>query len=161
MDIEIQLSMGLKATIDECDFELVRKHKWHAIKSNRTHYAVSNIKIDGRYKTVQMHRLILGVSDKEITIDHIDGNGLNNLKANIRKCSGANNAKNRRRYSNNTSGYKGVTLEKSTMKWRARIRTSGSMKSLGLFDSPELAHAAYCIAALKMHGEFANFGENK
>ena len=158
MPQEISLSMGLVTVVGDDDFQLVSKHKWHAVKHGRTHYAVSNIKINGKYTTVQMHRLILGVTDNEISVDHIDGNGLNNRRKNLRECSNANNAMNRRKYKNNTSGYKGVTLEKSTMKWRARIKTGGAMKSLGLFDSPELAHAAYCAAAVKMHGEFANFG---
>ena len=94
----------------------------------------------------------LGRGDKSV-VDHINGNGLDNRKANLRIASATENGRNRRRHSNNTSGFKGVKKDKG--RWVANIGGSKNRIRLGSFETPEEAHAAYCEAANRLHGEFA------
>ncbi len=92
------------------------------------------------------------------SIDHINGNRLDNRLSNLREASHTENARNSAKPSNNVSGFKGVSFHKSAKKWRAAIRTGEKYKHLGHFESKEDAHAAYVDAAKRYHGEFANYG---
>jgi hypothetical protein len=92
-------------------------------------------------------------------VDHKDGNPLNSIRPNLRLATRAENVRNTRTPKNNTSGYKGVSWNKPLQKWRARIKVNNKNIHLGLFDDPELAHKAYCEAADKYHGEYANHGD--
>jgi hypothetical protein len=87
------------------------------------------------------------------TIDHRDGDPTNNRWNNLRKATPSQNSANRRRPQNNTSGFKGVLAYRG--KWRATISKNGQSTVLGMFQSPEAAHAAYVAAARKLFGEFA------
>lgn len=78
--------------------------------------------------------------------------------AHLRECSQLQNTQNRRWNKNNTSGYKGVSWSKRNQCWDAKIQSNHKCKFLGYFKTKEEAHAAYCEAALRLHGEFANFG---
>lgn len=89
-------------------------------------------------------------------IDHKDRNPLNNRFTNLRLASDADNSRNRSMGVNNTSGIKGVSWHKATSKWTANIRANGKAHYLGLFDSRDLAGAAYARAAIEFHGEFAS-----
>jgi hypothetical protein len=89
-----------------------------------------------------------------LEIDHIDRDGLNNRRENLRVSTPSQNSQNSRKNSLNTSGFKGVFFQKGLGKWRAQIKTNGKRKSLGCFLSPEEAHEAYCRASDKYHGEF-------
>jgi len=156
--IEIPLTQGKSALIDDEDFELVSKHKWYAEKSGdgRRWYAATSIRTaDGKKTTIKMHRYIKGITDRRIDCDHRDLNGLNNQKLNLRVCTRAQNMQNTPVKSNSSSGLKGIVLHKSSGLWGARIRVNGKVKSLGYFYTPEGAHAAYCKAAAEHHGEFA------
>lgn len=86
-------------------------------------------------------------------VDHRDLNGMNNRIANLREASGAQNRQNKPKARRNTSGYKGVTAFRD--KWIAQIGVHKRNVYLGIFSHPEEAHAAYCAAAIKYHGEFA------
>lgn len=88
-------------------------------------------------------------------IDHIDGNTANNAIANLREASNAQNCMNKPKPKSNTSGFKGVRYHSRDRRWYAHIRLSGKQVHLGLFDTAEEAHAAYCEAAHRLHGEFA------
>ena len=159
--IEIPISQGKIALIDEADWDLVSGFKWRAHKGPRdkTYYAIATVRrADGSWTAVKMHRLILGLTDPAIKTDHRDKNGLNNKRGNLRACSNAENLRNRGANSNNTSGFKGVSWDKQNWKWRARIRLNRKLKSLGYYDTPEAAYAAYCAAAKDLHGEFHNLG---
>tara|TARA_R110000744_G_scaffold194735_1_gene313664 strand:+ start:272 stop:757 length:486 start_codon:yes stop_codon:yes gene_type:complete len=116
-----------------------------------------HIKVDG--KMYLGHRLAWLYIHGSIptNLDHIDGNRVNNKIENLRPASSFQNAHNASIRSDNNSGYKGVGFHSMTGKWRARIRYMNKRKSLGLFDTPELAHKAYCQAADKLHGEFAHY----
>lgn len=153
---QIPLSQGLVAIVDDdCPDEVVL-HKW-CVAFDRWGkcYAVrTSIGSDGSRKTERMHRLIAG-ADPGVQVDHIDGNGLNNQRCNLRICLGAENARNRKLSKNSASGLKGVGWHKRSKKWQARIAVGGRRVCLGLFASLSEAAEAYDRAAVEMHGEFA------
>jgi hypothetical protein len=82
-------------------------------------------------------------------------NTLDNRDENLRIATVSQNRCNRRATLKNTSGFKGVTWDKDHSKWRAEIRVERKLKYLGLYNTPEAAFAAYCVAAQQMHGDFA------
>ena len=98
-----------------------------------------------------MHTLIAGVKGP----DHVNSNGLDNRRINLREASQAQNCANQRLHSNNTSGYKGVSRERAERRWKARICVKGRHIFLGRFDDPVEAARAYNEAALEYFGEFA------
>lgn len=144
----IKLTQGKFALVDDADYEMLNKWKWCAIKSGKNFYAQ-------RYHSIIMHREILQ-TPKGLETDHIDGNGLNNQRSNLRIATHSQNGKNRGKCNNNTSGFKGVSWNKKNKRWQANIKINGKRKYLGEFTSKELAHIAYCEACTKYHGEFAN-----
>ena len=100
-----------------------------------------------------MHRLLMGVTDPKILVDHRDGNGLNNRRSNIRLASPMNNQQNRQ-YSWSSSGMKGVQLLKSGA-YMAGIRFHKKQIYLGYFKTLEDAARAYNAKAAELFGEFA------
>lgn len=88
-------------------------------------------------------------------IDHRDGDKQNNIFSNLRDATDSQNMHNQGKRRHNTSGFKGVTYNRNASKWLAQIKINWKNKYLGLFDTPEDAHKAYCEAAQKHHGEFA------
>ena len=156
---EIELTRGKVALIDDEDWPLVSGYKWSAKSCRGLWYAQANTRLaDGRGTMILMHRLLLGLTDPKVHVDHADMDGLNNRRANIRPCGHNENMRNRGAFSRNTSGFKGVTWEKAASKWRAQIYLNGKNRHLGLFVTPEEAHQAYCQAAVEFYGEFANCG---
>lgn len=159
----IKLTKGKRALIDNADYELVSKYKWHAIVSSSTFYATND-------KVGRMHRLILGITDPKIFVDHIDGSGGNNRRSNIRICTNSDNQKNKKPIG--TSKYLGVNLRKYTGdgiyrngrrkglpkpdRWIAKIKANGKYLYIGIFKNERRAAKAYDEAAKKHHGEFAN-----
>lgn len=158
--VYIPLTQGQMTIIDEEDFQLAKQYKWHAHKQHNIYYAVTTIGQKPNRKAVRLHRLLSNCPERMV-VDHIDGNGLNNCRDNLRICTNSENVKNRKIQINNTSGYKGVTWHKREQKWRAQIQMNNKQIQLGSFDNPEDAYAAYCEAAEKYHGEFKNFGKNE
>jgi hypothetical protein len=128
-------------------------YRWAAVRRNNAWYAVA--RIEDRRDLRYMHRFIL--SDVATQIDHRDGDGLNNRRANLRPCTAAQNAwnwnANRRR---RQSRFRGVHFDG---RWVASIWVDGRNKSLGRFDSEELAAIAYNRAASELRGEFARLNE--
>ena len=106
-------------------------------------------------KGIILSRLLMNPNVNEV-VDHINGDRLDNRKANLRVCTQSQNLQNRKMNKNNSAGFKGVA--KSGRKWRARITFEGVRRCLGSFDSAKEAHQAYCFAATKLHKRFANFG---
>lgn len=152
---EIPLTQGKVAIVDDEDYEYLSQWKWfaEATKNEARWYAARNY---GEHKgLLRMHRAIFLPNKVDLVIDHVDGNGLNNQRFNLRYCSFAENRRNNSLYSNSTSGYKGVSWHKRDRKWRANITVQSAQVSLGYFDSPEEAYKVYCEAAIKYFGEFA------
>jgi hypothetical protein len=148
----ILLTRGLTATVDEADYEAVSELTWHAFDNQgKGWYARSKIPLgSGRYRRVFMHNLLLGIRG----VDHIDGNGLNNQRTNLRPATAVENARNRRKSPAGSSRYKGVYLFRPSV-WRAMISQDGKQQSLGFFSSEIAAALAYDHAATRMFGSFA------
>lgn len=155
---EIPLTDGKVALVDNADFEWLNQWKWHVKKKKNTFYA-SRRKYQSdtrRYKTIYMHRQILGITDSKIFGEHIDHNGLNNQRNNLRTATRAQNGMNRTAKVNGTSKYLGVSWDKSRNKWIAQIRTGNKVIKLGGYHSEKEAALEYNKAALEYHKEFAN-----
>lgn len=113
---EIRLKYTDKVVkVDGDLYELLSQHEWlwHSKK-----YAVRWEKIDNKWNPILMHRYIMN-APKGVEIDHIDKDGLNNTKENLRFCNRSQNECNKDKYKNNKSGYKGVRLQNN--KWRVVI----------------------------------------
>jgi hypothetical protein len=161
----IHLSSGNYTIVDEdvaemlldkaCWFE-VKKYKYPKSKS-KTSYIAAYCRENK--STIQIHRIILGIEDKDIVIDHINGSGFDNRRCNLRICSKAENGRNTSLYVNNKSGVKGVSWAKRLGKWMACIQVNNKSIHLGYFLSIEEAAIAVRHARLKYHGTFANHGE--
>lgn len=154
---EIQLTRGQVAVIDESDAELVGQYRrWQALHTPRGWYAVSRERLsDRRRVTLYMHRLIMGQSYGDgVLVDHRDGNGLNNRRANLRRANNAQNCRNRKPHSQ--ARYKGIyQAQDDKNKWCAHISVNGCKVHLGRFNYPEEAARAYDHRAMKEFGEFA------
>ena len=146
----IPLTRGYEAVIDAKDLHLVSGRNWLASPQGKTVYARATVFQGGAKTSLLLHKAITGYA---IT-DHIDGNGLNNRRENLREATAAQNSYNRGAQSNSTSGLKGVSWHKRDQKWRASIVVNGRQKSLGYFETAGQAYSAYCAASAKEHGEF-------
>jgi AP2 domain-containing protein/HNH endonuclease len=156
----IPLTQNQIAIVDASEYERVSRWNWYAAwdKETQSFYAVRNSEItssNGHQRPIKMHRFIMGLEfgDKR-HVDHRDHNTLDNRRRNLRVCVPHENSSNRRMHSNNTSGYKGVSFHKGTRKWQAQIIVKRKHLSLGYFNTPQEAHAAYCEASKKYHREF-------
>jgi hypothetical protein len=148
----VPLTKGYEAIIDADDVPLVEGWSWSArIKANTVYACRSGQRPSKAY--ILLHRSILGLP-VGVICDHRDGNGLNNRRKNLRIASTAENTRNQRRASHNTSGVKGVSLDATSGKWRAMIRAGGKQKNLGRFFTLEAAARAYAKASAELHGEF-------
>jgi hypothetical protein len=153
----VPLTRGCEAVIDLADIPLVTGWNWTAHSSRRTFYAFRRETVVGgkfRQKLVLMHRLILNAPDG-LKVDHINGDGLDNRRENLRLATVAENNRNVGLRSNNTSGIKGVRFHKPHGKWQAQIMIGGCQKHLGYFETAEDARDAYARAAVQFHGHFA------
>jgi hypothetical protein len=152
MAIQIQLTQGQVALIDDWEFERVSQIKWHTYKDPRTGRYYARGRVDGR--EVWLHRFILN-APSDMEVDHIDHDGLNCQRYNMRLATHAQNQTNRGKQKNNASGYKGVSLEKRCGRYRAQITHEKIYYFLGYHDAPEDAARAYDAKARELHGEFA------
>lgn len=139
---------------DECYPALI-KYRWREDQG----YAVTNIKTErGEKKIIAMHRMILQTPEG-VQTDHVDRNGLNNLRENLRCATHSQNKANSKIPSNNTSGYKGVSWDRQKNRWLAYIKVNGKQINLLRYKDPVDAAKAYNEAALKYFGEFANLNK--
>ncbi len=151
----IALTQSKFALVDDDVYEWAVKHKWHTQRiRDDLFYAVRSIRRGIYITRIYLHREIMGAA-KGTMVDHINGDGLNCTRSNMRLASKSENQRNCRKPSNNTSGHKGVYWHKGVGKWRAHIRVDGKRICIGDFANLEDAALAYDAAARKHHGEFA------
>ena len=151
----LELNHGLVTQFDECDEELVMSRKWLAYKNSRNTWYVRS-RIGSSTTFLILSRLLLNAPD-EMVVDHIDGDGLNNARANLRLCTPRQNSQNRRKGKSGSSQFKGVVAHRG--KWRAQIRYSGKLYVLGRFEDEMEAAREYNSAARIYFGEFARLNE--
>lgn len=155
----VPLTRGLFAIIDETDGPAVGRFCWSAVVSeNRVVYAKRTVRgPDGRSASDPLHWFLWrtwGLPAAE-QIDHEDTDGLNNRRLNLRAASPEQNSWNTRAHRDSKSGIKGVRFQVPLQRWEARICRSGKSVSLGFFDTPIEAAAAYASAARELFGRFA------
>lgn len=136
--------------VDDEDFDFLMKWKWQAHKSGSNYYA----RRDTRNGAIFMHREILnpGIS---MVIDHIDGNGLNNQRNNLRIATKSQNNMNKCKKKNCSSKFIGVCLLKNGL-WKSGIQINRKYINIGIFKEEILAAKAYDKKAIELHGKFAN-----
>lgn len=160
---KIQLTQSYVALVDDEDYSFVNQFKWYAKIAHHKDGRIKNIyAIRNRLKNqkaTSLHRLVLGIDDPQIQVDHKDHNGLNCQKHNLRRASNTQNQANARKRKGTASKFKGVSLIQKS--WRATIRVNKKPVHLGRFESEEQAAKAYDVEARKIYGEFAhcNFKE--
>jgi hypothetical protein len=148
---KIYLTQGKYAIVDPEDYEWLAKYKWFAVRNDGRFYAVRWAK----NRNVKMHQVIMGTEEGKV-IDHINGNGLDNRRANVRFATAQQNGWNKRKQRGNySSKYKGVHWAKKRNQWRARIKCNGRSIHLGRFETEEEAARAYDEKAKELFGEFA------
>ncbi len=156
----IGLTGGRFAVVDVADYEQLSKYRWSWLK---THGANGYARRCEGNKTILMHRQILK-APKGMMVDHIDGNGLNNRRSNLRLCTPQQNQCNRcvSRARQKQGLFKGVHHRTDSGKPCARITHRGKTLCLGVFDTDVEAAKAYDRKAIELHGEFAylNFPED-
>ncbi len=152
----IPLSLGKYAIVDDADFKAVSRHKWHAHKhpNSRTWYAIRNIRLaNGKRTVLPLHRDLM-MPPKGLCVDHVNGNGLDNRRANLRVCTHAENCRNSAK-KGTTSRFRGVFWCKGKRKWAASIKKNYRVYLLVRCGDETEAALYYDIAAQILFGEFA------
>lgn len=146
---------SLEIILDEDGVRLWDNYNWSiGLAKNTSNKIYYIMRKDTNGKTIRFHREILKVCLPSIYVDHINGNGLDNRKVNLRQATAAENARNSRKNKKSASRYKGVVLRPNG-KYRARIRVDGKLKSLGDYYSETAAAIAYNVEAKRQFTEFA------
>ncbi len=145
---KIKLTQNKFVIVDNIDYEQLKQWKW-SLHGTNYHYARGWV----NGQKVLMHRLILNAPGN-MDVDHINGNGLDNRRCNLRVYTRSQNQMNARSRKG-TSKYKGIHWNSKHKKWIASIRINGKLKVIGEFDSEVKAAKAYNESANKYFGEFA------
>jgi hypothetical protein len=161
--VEIPLTQGKTALIDAADLGLVSQYRWHASRAGNTFYVQSWTPTrNGKRRRLLLHRLVLNAA-RGSKVDHENGNGLDNRRANLRIATDSQNQANSRKRAGTTSLYKGVSWWCGPQKWVAEIQAGNPPRRiyLGRFNDESEAARAYDVAAKRLFGAFAklNFPE--
>ncbi len=152
MSKKIEVSKGLCALVDDDDYEELNQYKWHACKCKNTFYVNRTVSIPTK-ETISMHRFITNAQKGQL-VDHINGDGLDNRRANLRICTRSENGQNISSVSGK-SRFKGVYFHKKNRNWVAEYRKNGKKYHLGCFTNEDDAARAYDSSVLMAFGEFA------
>jgi hypothetical protein len=147
----VELTQGLSMRVAEADLPLISAHRWRAHRGRTTFYAMTSVRRpDGGRTTLRAHRPLAGLGFGDTReVDHDDGDGLNNTRANLRVTDSAGNQHNqhgkhpRRHGEAPTSRHPGVCWDKANCKWHARICLDWTLIHLGRYDDELDAAAAY------------------
>lgn len=150
----ICLNTGATCLLDDDDFEKYCTRTWHAMPHGSTIYVRTGKWTGRKLRRFLIHRLIMK-APKGVSVDHIDGDGLNNQKSNLRLCTHSQNLGNRKPNKNHSSKFKGVSFHKRAKAWYANIGINGKRSHIGTFPNEKEAALAYNVAAAKHFGEFA------
>jgi len=149
---EIELTQGKVAIVDDDMYDELSQHKWHVMQVASGYYYAAR-KTSGRNGTTYLHRVVAGAARGE-HVDHINGDRLDDRRANLRICTPSQNLRNSGPR-NPVSGYKGIYPTGKSGKWKAGITRNGEYQHLGVFPTLEEAARIYNEATLEYHGEFA------
>lgn len=155
IDVSTRTHPNKVALVDDDDYVYLTQWRWYAIKIKTIYYAVRNTvhpKDSSKQTPVLMHRAVLNVPQDKQT-DHINHNGLDNRRSNLRVCSGDENRYNQLPLPGRASKYKGVTRHGNN--WRARIKHNKTEMHLGCYKSEREAAKSYDAKAKELFGEFA------
>lgn len=155
----IPLTQGLYALVDGEDYEELNQFKWSFSQMRNLKYAMRGSCVGGKRKTIYMHRQILN-PPHNIHIDHDNGCGLDNRRANLRLATSAQNLWNQRKITTAfSSKYKGISWVQRDKRWRVSIMCNGKRKYIGSFVSEADAAKAYNEVAQKYYGKFARLND--
>jgi hypothetical protein len=152
----LSLTLNQKTVIDRVSLEKVLEHRWYALRVGNTFYATAFIRNpNSKRKCIYLHRFLFPEFTK---VDHIDRNGLNNCRFNLREGKDINH-RNQGFYRHNTSNFKGVSWDKEKKKWQAKITFRLKQYHLGRFNTREEAARVYDEAVRKFFpaGAYLNF----
>ncbi len=158
----MNLSQGQRTLVDDDTFEKVGHLKWYAsFEGGGKWYAARRIwfgkDAQPKSRIQKLHRLIMGLDYGDKTnVDHINGDGFDNRKENLRACAHSDNQKNRTKQRDNKSGFKGVSWSKEKKMWAAQISYGGKHYAIGRFHDPAIAALCYDLVSAREHGEFVN-----
>lgn len=155
---QIDLTQSKVALVDDEDYDKVINNLWYAAKDKKSYYAQRQIRTETGRKTFHMHQVIMNTTER---VDHINGDGLDNRKQNLRLATNQQNCMNvAPKHSNKTSKYKGVFKTRSGT-FEIQIKINYKSRSVGRVKDEELAAKYYDAAARYYHKEFAwcNFNE--
>lgn len=149
---KISLTQGYVALVDAADYDDLSQHLWFVHFKGSVPYAARADYSSGKKRYELMHRRLLPDAPY---VDHIDGDGLDNRRSNLRAATHSQNLRNRVRLgTNNKSGFRGVSWHVGNKVWQAQIYIEGKKKHLGSFANREDAARAFDDAAVEHYGEF-------
>ena len=154
----IPLTRGQVAIVDAGDYPSLIRYKWYATKSDPTFYAATNM----NKRSTPMHRAIME-PPMGMVVDHINHNGLDNRRSNLRICTSSQNSRNRRPDREKQVKYKGVSFHKRDKTFRATIQYQNKALTIGCYQDEIAAAKAYDRKAKELFGEYAylNFPVSK
>lgn len=157
---EIPLTQGRIALVSDADFDMLMRisKKWGCFRRVDNIYVVTSTMINGKQVRIFMHRVLMN-PEKGYFVDHINGNGLDNRRENLRIATHAQNMRNSKKRKSSKWPYKGISYDNRSYhlskKWRVRIRIDGKQIYAGRFETPEEAARKYDELARQFYGEFA------
>lgn len=159
----IELTKGKVAIVDDEDYYWVSQWNWFATEISGIWYARRSKK-KGVLRNcesfeVYLHRVVTRTTNKKLVVDHLDTNGLNNQKSNLRVCTLAENNNHTSSHKDSTSKYLGVSYDSTRHKWKVSLRYQGKTILNKRFDTEIEAARAYNIAAKKYIGNNINFNK--